>query len=152
MNVERLAAPLHRLATHVHTSVEPSALGPAAQALRTFVARPTPAGYLAAMRTLRATIRQQKLNRLAGVAAPRRAGEHLNAIAASAGLPAELTELLALLPADAHTTCRFRVIHQMLTAHALLSAHAETALQDLQEHHGPPAPRVFSAERRRTRR
>jgi hypothetical protein len=152
MNAERLAAPLHRLTTRVQTMVEPSALGDAATALRAFVARPSAAGYLVAMRTLRDTVRQQKLDRLAGVAATRRAGEHLDAIAASAGVPPELKDLLALLPSDVRTTRRFGVINQLLTAHALLSAHAETMLQDLQEHHGPPDPRVFAAERRRMRR
>jgi hypothetical protein len=149
---ERLAAPLHRLATRVQATVEPRALSDAAVALRGFVARPSASGYLAAMRTLRDTVRQQKLDRLAGVAAPRRAAEQLAAIASSVGLPAELQELLALLPPDARTTRRFSVIHQMLTAHALLSAHAETALQDLQDHLGQPDPRVFALERRRTRR
>jgi hypothetical protein len=152
MNTERLAAPLHRLATRVHTTVEPSALGAAATALRAFVTRPSAAGYLTAMRTLRDSVRQQKLQRLAGVAAPRRAAEYLATLVASAGLPPELKALLARLPADAHTTRRFGVIGQMLNAHALLSAHAELALQDLQEHHGPPDPRAFSAERRRARR
>ena len=149
---ERLAAPLHRLATRVRTTVEPRALGDAAVAMRAFVARPSASGYLAAMRTLRDTVRQQKLDRLAGVAAPRRAAEQLAAIATSAGLSTDLKELLSLLPPDARTTRRFGVISQMLTAQALLAAHAETALQDLQDHLGQPDPRVFALERRRTRR
>lgn len=149
---ERLAAPLHRLATRVMTTVEPAGLGDAAVALRAFVARPSSAGYLGAMRTLRATARRQKLNRLAGVAAPRRAAQHLAEVAVLAGLPAELRELLALLPSDAPTTRRVAVIGQMLTAHALLTAQAETALQDLQDHLGQPQQRVPAANRRRTRR
>jgi hypothetical protein len=149
---QRLAAPLHRLATRVVTSVEPTRLGDAAVVLRAFVARPSAARYLGAMRTLRATARQQKLDRLEGVAAPRLAAEHLAIIAVTAGLPAELQDLLALLPSDLGTTRRFSAIGQMLTAQALLAAHAETALHDLHEQVGQPDPRVRALERRRLRR
>jgi len=149
---ERLAAPLHRLAVRVRTTVDPSRLGDAAVALRAFVTRPSAAGYLTAVRTLHDTARRQQLNRLAGVAAPRLAAEHLATITAAAGLPAELQELLSRLPPDVGTTRRFGVIAQMLTAHALLATHAETALQDLQDHLGQPTPRTPTADRRRHRR
>jgi len=149
---ERLAAPLHRLATRVQATVEPGALQDVAVALRGFVARPSASGYLAATRALRDTVRRQKLDRLAGVAAPRRAAEQLAAIAAHTGLPAELRDLLSRLPPDARTRRRFDVINQMLIAHAVLAAHAETALQDLQDHLGQPDPRIFTPDRRRLKR
>jgi hypothetical protein len=149
LDAGRLAAPLHRLATRTTRAVSAEGLVPAAAALRVFVQHSSPTNFLVATRSLRAAVRQQKLARLASVAAPRRAAEHLSAIGELAGLSAEQHALLATLPANAATTRRFAVIAQLLTAHRLLSASAEATQQDLQEHLGQPAPRASSAGRRR---
>lgn len=148
----RLAAPLRRLTARTAQVVAADGLSPALGALRAFVDSPSPASFLAATRCLRAAVRQQKLDRLTGVAAPRRTAEHLALIVEAAGLPAELRDLLARLPGDARTNRRFAVIAQLLTAHRLLAASAEATQQDLQEHLGPPAPRAAASERRRRRR
>ena len=148
-----LAAPLLRLATHTATTVQPAGLAVAVASLRAFVTEPSPVRYLAAMRALRGAARQQKLAHLTSVAAPRLAVEHLAFVAEAAGLPDDLRELLSLLPPDARTTRRLRVLGQLLTAHGLLAAHAEATLHDLQEHLGQPArPRTPSVDRRRPRR
>jgi len=148
----RLAAPLRRLAARTADTVRPDGLAPALEALRAFVDRPSPGNYLVATRCLRAAVRQQKLAHLSGVAASRRAAEHLAVIVEAAGLPPDLQRSLAALPADARTNRRFAVIAQLLTAHRLLSASAEATQQDLQEHLGQPAPRHVPVERRRRRR
>jgi len=148
----RLVPPLRRLAARSIAAGQPDGLSPAVDALRAFIDRPSPGNYLAAARTLRAAVRQQKLARLTSVAAPRRTAAHLTVIVDSAGLPADLHQLLSTLPADAGTSRRFAVIAQLLTAHRLLSAGAEATQQDLQDHLGQPAPRALSVERRRKRR
>ena len=152
LDAGRLAPTLRRLATRTTRAVSGEGLVSAVAPLRAFVQHPSPANFLVATRSLRAAVRQQKLARLASVAAPRRAAQHLSAIVELAGLPAEHHALLATLPGDAATTRRFAVIAQLLTAHRLLSASAEATQQDLQDHLGQPAPRVLAAERRRRRR
>ena len=151
LDAARLVGPLRRLVTRTAGAAAAEDLTPAVDALRAFVQRPSPAGFLAAARCLRAAARQQKLLRLTSVAAPRRSAEHLAVIAQAAGLSPEQQRLLARLPSDAGTYRRFAVIAQLLTAHHLLSASAEATHQDLQDHLGQPTPRTVSSERRRRR-
>lgn len=148
---ERLAAPLLRLAERVLSQLPRDDAAPAREALRAFTAAPSPAGYLAAARVLRASDRRHKLQLIGRAQGARRTEDGLGALA-RAGLASELLDALRIIPADARNGRRFAVIADLLAAYRLVEARATEAHRELQQGLGPvPIRRGATERRRRTR-
>lgn len=148
---ERLAAPLLRLAERVLAKLPRDDAAPARAALRAFATAPSPAGYLAAARVLRASERRHKLQLLGHAQGARRTEHGLEALA-RAGLSPELLDALRTIPSDARNGRRFAVIADLLAAYRLVEARATEAHRELQQGLGPVPIRRGGGERRRRSR
>ena len=144
----RLAAPLLRLAERVLAHLPREDAAPAREALRAFTTAPSPAGYLAAARVLRASERRHKLQLLGRAQGARRTEDGLGALA-RAGLAPELLDALRVIPSDARNGRRFAVIADLLAAYRLVEARATEAHRELQQGLGPVPIRRGGFERRR---
>jgi hypothetical protein len=150
--VVRQAASVLRLAARVFGDVPAADARPAAAAVRCFASAPTPAHYLAAMRALRHTEQQHKLQALGHSVRHRRTEEGLDVLARAAELAPELVDALHALPADARNRRRLVLIAEMLTAYRLIEARATGAQRELRRALGPPPRSTTAGERRRQRR
>jgi hypothetical protein len=150
---DRLAAPLLGLATRVLGELPPATAVIPLGAVRAFAAAPSPARYLAACRALHTAARTHRLGLLGGgFAGARAAQQGIDRLARAAELPDGLLEALRGLPADRRTGRRLAMLADLITAHELVAARANEALEALQQALGPASRAAPSESRRRPRR
>jgi hypothetical protein len=148
VTVERLSAPLWRLAARVLGDTPPAEMVEAVGALRAFTDGPTPARYLAATRLLRHAERRHKLGALGRLGGQRRTEQSLARLARDTSLAPELVTALRALPPDARAGRRLTLISELLAAYRLLDDRTSGALLELWQSLGP-LPSPAATERRR---